>query len=217
MLRNPIANARIDYASAANGEGVGLLEALEADWLRWTPPGGLPGPAVYLANGASAILEGASALRGLEAASFIRVTRTSSAALSGAAAVQVLRQVNDVLGQGNIAAGGGATYRCICLKASAGCLIQDLRVWIHGAGLSRIGLEDPSAQPAGYFQSIANESAAPAGISWAAPTHRRDAAVLVKSSLQPNQQVGVWIERQAPAAASAWVDVGIGWSFTAIG
>lgn len=67
----------------------------------------------------------------------------------------------------------------------------------------RIAREDPSAQPAGFLQTIAIESTAPGGRTWLHPNSVKDPAVLEIYGLASGNIVGLWLHRKVIAAASA--------------
>lgn len=65
----------------------------------------------------------------------------------------------------------------------------------------RIALEAPSAQPAGFFQTIADEDTAPTGLTFKHPTSAADADARTLDKLAPGHIGGLWIERKVPAGA----------------
>lgn len=66
----------------------------------------------------------------------------------------------------------------------------------------RIASEAPSAQPAGYIQTIANEGAAPSGVTWKHPISAADADVIT-FTLNPGEIQGLWLHRKVVAGATA--------------
>jgi hypothetical protein len=65
----------------------------------------------------------------------------------------------------------------------------------------RIALEEPSAQPAGHAQTIANVTTAPSDLTWAHPAHAGSAALLTRAALGAGEILALWINRQVPAGA----------------
>ncbi len=116
-VASPIANVTVDYVAGANGLGDGSLNAPTTGTLTWTPPGGTVGPAVEIANGETKVLEGGGADGPQQ---YIRVTRTSTADLTGTATVTLVDVLNNVVGFDNISSGeasaGDDEYRCLCLR-----------------------------------------------------------------------------------------------------
>jgi len=206
ILTSPIAGARVDFVSGANGTGTGTLYAPTVNTLAWTAPGGTQGEAVTIANGETRVIEDA------DAGKFIIVTRTSADDLTGTSSARLVNIYNDVFGQTNAAAGTGNAYRCVVLKA--GATINHLRVWID-ASVSNvaIALEQPSSQPSGSFTTIANATTSP-GLIFVSPTSASHADALAVQVLAPNEQVAVWIRRDLTAIdAGPRYEVPIRWSY----
>jgi hypothetical protein len=214
MLLGPaLRGVRIDYAAGANGAGTGSLQATGAGSLGWTPPGGARGAAVAIANGQTKLIEGA------DPAQFVIVTRTSADDLAGAAAVELLDVCNDVLGQADGEVPAGTTYRCVCLKNGPAQTVTGLKVWLGDCTDDvAIALEQPGSQPDGAFQVIANEAAAPTGVSFVSPTSAAHADVITVAALGPDEQVAIWTRRDLSAAAATPKGrLSLGWSYRVTG
>jgi hypothetical protein len=67
----------------------------------------------------------------------------------------------------------------------------------------RIALEEPSAQPDGYVQAIADVTTAPAGLTWKHPSNAAAADVLERLALGAGDIVALWLHRAIPAGAQA--------------
>lgn len=138
IVTNPITNITILFVAGKNGESAGTLTATGASEIAWTPPGGVQGTPVTIANGESKILEGGSG----DIAQFIRVTRTSGASLSGTATVDLLFQFNNVIGFDNVssaeAAAGDTEHRAFFFKNVSASQVQNLIVYIATLGTQRI-------------------------------------------------------------------------------
>jgi hypothetical protein len=199
LLSRPIPNVRVDYAAPGNGTGDGLLAAAGDDSLAWTPPGEESGAAVTILNGEQRLLEGPTG----SAAKFLLVTRTSADDLAGACSVKLTQTFNDVFGQANadVSLANVPTYRCVVFK-NASAVIRSLTIWLGALADHRIRLaiEQPASQPDGAFQTIANETTAPTGLSFVGPTSAGDPTAIVVATMRPNEQVGLWIERWVPGA-----------------
>lgn len=212
-LNSLIAEVSIDFVSGANGIGTGTLHVTDNDSLAWAPPGQSAGASVTVLPSTSAILEGA------DPDQFVSVTRTGSDPLSGFAVLQILDSFNEVIGQSDGTLPQGKTYRCICLKNGPTQQLANLKIWIAQADNPiQIALENPSAQPSGSFQTIANQSTAPTAVTFVSPTGPTDPNVIAVASLPPNNQIGLWIARDLTSApASPKRETSIAWQFTAIG
>jgi hypothetical protein len=138
-LTSPIANVTLNYVSGANGTGSGTLGATGTDTLAWTPPGGTQGPAVTVLNGETKILEGGGAGG---ANKYVRVTRTSAAALSGTATVDLSEVYNNDFGLDNVssaeASAGDSEYRCVCLKNRSSVTIAGVKAYLGLLGTTRV-------------------------------------------------------------------------------
>lgn len=134
-ITSPIANVTVDFVSGSNSTGAGTLTAATADTLTWTPPGGTVGTAVTIANGETKICEGSGSG---EADEYIRVTRTTAAALSGAATITIANKLGNVIGFDDVTsaeqAAGDTEYRCYALKNEGAADITDLKVRLATLG-----------------------------------------------------------------------------------
>jgi len=66
-------------------------------------------------------------------------------------------------------------------------------------GPARIGKEDPSAQPDGYFTTVSPETSAPGGVTFEHPWGDLDPTALDLGTVPAGEIVGLWIERMALA------------------
>ena len=139
VIASPIANVTVLYVAGSNGTGDGFLAATGTDTLAWTPPGGTQGPAVTILNGETKILEGGGTGG---ANKYVRVTRTTAAALSGTATVTLAEVLNNVYGFDNVssaeASAGDNEYRCVCVKNGSTVTVAGLKVSIATLGTQRI-------------------------------------------------------------------------------
>jgi len=114
-VASPISNVTIDYVAGANGIGDGTLTAASAGTLTWAAPGGSAGAAVSIANGETKTLED-----GTTPGAYVRVTRTTADALSGAATVTVSDVLNEAIGGSDLsgaeATAGESEYAAVFLK-----------------------------------------------------------------------------------------------------
>ena len=80
----------------------------------------------------------------------------------------------------------------------------------------RIAKEAPSAQPAGFVQTIADEDTAPGGVSWSTGINAADGISV--GTLAPGYIQGLWIHREIVAShmAIAQVRASLAWSWSQI-
>lgn len=132
-IASAISNVTLDFVAGANGPGTGTLAAKSADTLAWTAPGGSEGAAVTIANGETKILED-----GTDPEKYVRVTRTSTTALTGSATVTLTDAYNNLVGMDNIssaeAAAGDDEYRCLALKNESASQVKSVKAWIGTLG-----------------------------------------------------------------------------------
>lgn len=71
----------------------------------------------------------------------------------------------------------------------------------------RLAVEDPSAQPGGFIQSIADEDTEPSGRTWQHPAGPTDPDVIEEWDLAAGYILGLWLHRKvvAGAEAASWV------------
>ena len=131
------ANLTVDFAAGANGVGSGSLACPTADTIAWTPPGGSQGPAVTILNGETKVVEGG----GGDLGKYLRVSRTSAAALAGTATVTLADVVNNAVGLDNVssteAGAGDDEQRGLFLVNGSAAAITDLKLWITTIGTAR--------------------------------------------------------------------------------
>jgi hypothetical protein len=102
---------------------------------------------------------------------------------------------------------GSVKYRCIYFKNtdSDATGLYNPYLWINqvmsGADAIAIGL-DPVGKN-GTAVTIANENAAPAGVSFTAPTTKAGGLALPTSPYVQNDYVAVWIRRTVPASCAS--------------
>lgn len=108
------------------------------------------------------------------------------------------------------AAAGDTEYRCIFMLNNHGSLtLKTPNVFITsqtaGGGTIDIGLDPAGVTAKGSASAqaatIANESAAPAGVTFSSPTSGSPLAL--PANLGPGQVIGIWIRRTVTAGASA--------------
>lgn len=134
-ITSPIANVTVDFVAGANAIGAGTLTAATADTLTWTPPGGTVGNAVTIANGETKICEGGGSG---EEDEYVRVTRTTAAALTGAATVTISEKLDNAPGFDDVTsaerAAGDTEYRCICYENMSAADITALKFKLDTLG-----------------------------------------------------------------------------------
>lgn len=135
---SPIANITLDFASATNADGTGTLTASSASGLKWTPPGGVQGDEVTIANGETKMVQGGSGYTNC----FVRVTRTSATALTGTETVTISAAPNNVAAFDDVSAAectaGDSEYRCIGLKNVSSNSVQNIQAYVNTIGTARV-------------------------------------------------------------------------------
>lgn len=89
-VSNPISGISVDFVAGDNALGAGFLTAVGVDALTWEAPGGTAGVAVTILNGETKIIED------IDLNQFIRVSRSSAAALTGTATVTVIEKLENL-------------------------------------------------------------------------------------------------------------------------
>jgi hypothetical protein len=134
-VTSPISNIDIEFISGANSTGAGTLTATGSDTVKWTPPGGTQGDDVTIANGETKICEGGGSGEENE---YIRITRTSAAALSGTATVTISDKLNNTIGFDDVTSAersaGDDEYRCYCVENMSAADVTVLKVKLATLG-----------------------------------------------------------------------------------
>jgi len=204
---NAIAGVRLEAAAGRNGVGLGSLTALGADTLAWTPPDGVRGAAVSIANGETRVLLPG----GSDYGKCIRVRRTSAGALGGSATVRLSECYNTVLGFEDVSSAGAAAglteYRCLALYNGSGAAVTGLELWLDAEASSRLWLGGEVSY--GDLSDIWAAGGAPAGIAFGQTT-------VALGGVPAGGAAGIWLKRiveaSAPASASIWN--AIAWKYT---
>jgi hypothetical protein len=125
----------VDFASAANGEGAGILTATDSTHLTWTPPGGTVGNEVEFSGTESKLLEGGSA-----PGKFLRVTGTTPFS-GGPSTITLTDLYNNYFGMDNIAiadaAAGITQYRASIVYNVSGATVESFKRYIASLGTAR--------------------------------------------------------------------------------
>lgn len=106
---------------------------------------------------------------------------------------------------GDESAAGDVEYRCIYLQNNHGTLTWEAVVaWISQQTPSvdtviAIGLDPAGA--GGTAATIANESTAPAGVSFSSPTSKGSGLII--GDLAPGAYIAIWLRRTTTAGAAA--------------
>jgi hypothetical protein len=192
--KQPMVGVEILGVGALNGRGPGSLEAITDDSLRWTPPGGVAGTTVTLAQGQEA------KLFGFESGAWILVRRNSTLPMVGIHSVQCLDIYNNAIGMGNVASAdavaGEVFYRAIMGKNEFTGPMADIKIWLDADVNSGIAIGYEVAV-ADEIQDIADETTAPTGITWVTGT--TSATGITIPSVSAGQSFGLWIRRTIAA------------------
>lgn len=184
----------LEWAGGLNGAGIGGLEAVDEDSLRWTPPGTTtPGTAVVVADGSWGVLYGA----GSDSDKFVVVRRVTSAVLQGSETVHLVDVVNNVVGGSNFSeaetTAGESHWRGVMFKNDGAVTISNVRVWFDGGENTDTMLAGETVV-AGAIQVIPNETTSPVGLDWSNPTTEGTSLELA-TFLSAGVEVGLWIEQ----------------------
>ncbi len=171
------------------------ITAGEANSLTFRGPGGAAGDAAVLADDGEAVIQD-----GLYPGMLARVSRDGDTELRGAATLRVVERVNNLFSDlpSGWVCDALTDYRCVCLKNTTDFPITNLKIWLGGDGDTTLAIayEAPSAQPDGYFTTIALPSDDP-GLTFVQPDSATHADVLTAALLYPGQIAGLWIRRAA--------------------
>jgi len=190
----PLQHTVLEYAAGRNGAGLGVLEAVGTDSLRWTAPAGTPGAAVEIANGERKVL-----VDGANPSAYVIVRRVSPYELGGREVVQLLPYLHNVAGMGDFAADdaqGKSLYRAVMLRNASDQPVTNVKVWadlsnIYYSYLKYRG-ETPDAN--GALTIIADEKTGPGG-RFAQGTKEATATVIA-ATLNPGEQIGLWLSKE---------------------
>lgn len=197
IVEDPIPAIRIDNVYPACGEGDATLSVNADGELVFTPPGLDAGDPVAIAAGESKLVTGE------DEDCAIRVYREAGLPFVGTSTLRLVNALNGVLAGRNVTnaqrVAGVTTYRAIMLHALSAFAVLGVKLWIPAVGGAQASWELAVEEPvAGAVQSIANEQAAPTGLSWVAAT--TEGSALAIASISPNAYKGIWIKRIFPAA-----------------
>jgi hypothetical protein len=144
----------VEILRLAGPEGIGSIEAVDENNLRFTAPSGIPGAAVTIANNETKMLED-----GTEPAYFAVVKRKTIEDLKGSLTINIVAIYNNVFGMSNISGAeqqaGENKLRCIALKnVHASLSITNLKVWIKTLGTQRVSdIDQLGASGAGTIET----------------------------------------------------------------
>ena len=104
---------------------------------------------------------------------------------------------------GDEGAAGDVEYRCIYVHNNNGTLaLQNAVIWIQtNTTANRMALGLGTSAVNATEQTVANESAAPAGVTFSQPTTK--AAGIALGTIPAGQHRAVWVRRSVAAAAAA--------------
>lgn len=197
--------------AAENGVGLGILEAISVDTIRWTAPGeSTAGATVTILNGEE------QTLFANDLDKYIVIRRTSATDLSGTETVQLLNVFNNCIGGSDFDETEAAVtkYRAFFVRNDGATDITALTVWLGDAaiaGFVGIGVEAPTA---GAIQIIANEETAPAAISFSSPT--TEGTGIVIGTLTAGSTYGIWLKIDYNEATINLVDLAFSFTFAAV-
>lgn len=111
---------------------------------------------------------------------------------------------------GDESAAGDIEYRCFYVRNAHGSITwQAVKIWLDSLTSSSSTELDIGLDPAGVngtATTIANESAAPAGVAFSRPTTK--GAGLAVGDIPAGQHIAVWVRRTVDSGATAAADSG---------
>lgn len=134
-INHSIPGIIIERIGGVNGVGLGSLETINGNSLRWTAPNDTPGEAILIANGQTRMLQSSS-----NTAKFIVVSCHTTSKLIGTATVSLVPVYNNVIGSSNVPSGEWLVkLRCFAMKnLNSNNKLKHLKVWIGTLAMQQI-------------------------------------------------------------------------------
>jgi hypothetical protein len=134
FLNSSIRGVIIEKVAGANGVGLGSLQAVGGNSLRWTAPNDSPGEVVAIANNETKMLQS-----GGDASKYIIVSRHTASDLTGSATVNLVSVFNNAIGSSNVPDSEALVkLRCLAIKNVSSAVITNLKVWLGTLGTQRV-------------------------------------------------------------------------------
>jgi len=186
IISAPIGPVVVQHVTPSCGEGAATIEATSTTALRFKAPGDTWGAAVTVAANTSALLESGTATK---AARVYRDSVYSADDLGGTMTLDLVAPMNGAIGMDNATQTASNHYAVIYLHNHSSEDITSISITTASPIL--VALEAPSG---GTVQTIADDTTAPTGLSWAT-----SAAV---ATLEPGESRALWIHRTIGAATA---------------
>ena len=195
ITASTIAGITYDDASG-NTVGTGTVTyTTSGTTLQWTPPGEAIGTAVNVGTSGSYVIYGAAF------SAQIKITSVSGSLAGDATqSVTISNQTNKLFDDisGSESTSGDTEYRCFYVKNAAADSMTSTLLWIgsdaSGDDSLQIGL-DPAGLN-GVAATIADESTAPVGVIFTAPTN--EVTALSLGTITAGSYYPVWVKRTVP-------------------
>ena len=187
----------IEDAVYENGEGSATIIIDGSGNAIYTPPDGVAGSAVAIAEGERKVLTGDDTDKA------IRIYRESDKDFFGQADFKLVNRLNGVISMSTITnaqrVSGVTTYRAIFVKAYTD--IADILAWIETDGQATYSLAEETPDSNGDIQTISDEFTAPVGLAWVSAIADSSAIDLCDSpGISADETVGLWIRKVFPVA-----------------
>lgn len=199
QIITPIAGLVIEDATPECGEGTASI-SVAAGVATFTPPDGLAGTPVSVAEEAREYLAGLDGTKG------VWVYRVAGMTFSGTASFRLVDQMNGVLSMSDVQdaarVAGQVCYRAIFLKRMGQAGKTWLWVTTNGQSTFALAKEEPESD--GSIQTISDEETPPDGLSWVDAVS--EATALEIPTLDEDGSIGIWIRRTFPAAGVVAAD-----------
>lgn len=137
VITNAISGITVSYAGGGNTIGDGTLNVVDSNTLQWKCAGDSYGASVPISNGQTMILESSSG-----SGAFIRITRTSAVALTGAATITLAKAIDNVFALDDAtsaeAAAGSTKYRGTIITNPSVASITSHKRWVGTLGTQQV-------------------------------------------------------------------------------
>lgn len=185
----PVQGLIVEDASPENEEGSATITILN-DTAAYTPPDGLPGPTVTIAEGERKVLHGA------DTSKYVRIYREADKAFAGLVKFDLVDTMNGVISMDNVPdaerVAGSIVYRAVFLEGFQA--VEDIQSWLttsHGAAVYSLATETPDSN--GTIQTISDEYTEPVGLSWQVAASEATAKAI--GDLAEDETIGLWFRR----------------------
>lgn len=199
IMGNAIPGLVIEDVNPECGEGAASI-FISGGEATFTPPDGLAGTAIPVAEGESKFLRGQDHTKG------IWINRIAGEEFQGTCTFTLVDQFGGAFSMSDIPsadrAAGLVTYRAVFLTRLGE--LGRIFMWMTTDGQSSFALASEEPESDGSIQTISDDETAPSGLSWVNAVS--EGTALEVASLGEDASIGVWIRRTFPAAGVVSAD-----------